>query len=30
VIFRVIDEHRGALMPMSEATIKVKVLNGQK
>lgn len=23
--FRVIDEHRGALMPMSEATIKVKV-----
>jgi len=23
--FRVIDEHRGALMPMSEATVKVKV-----
>src|SRR5205085_3145109 len=23
--FRVIDEHRGALMPMSEATIKVRV-----
>src|SRR6266566_209813 len=26
--FRVIDEHRGALMPMSEATVKVKVGNG--
>jgi 2-isopropylmalate synthase len=25
--FRVIDEHRGALMPMSEATVKVKVGN---
>ena len=25
--FRVIDEHRGALIPMSEATIKVKVGN---
>src|SRR6266852_2753088 len=23
--FRVIDEHRGALMPMSEATVKIKV-----
>src|SRR5207253_5152735 len=23
--FRVIDEHRGVLMPMSEATVKVKV-----
>jgi 2-isopropylmalate synthase len=23
--FRVVDEHRGALMPMSEATVKVKV-----
>ena len=27
VSFRVIDEHRGALMPMSEATVKVKVGN---
>ncbi|HEY3038633.1 MAG TPA: citramalate synthase [Pyrinomonadaceae bacterium] len=26
--FRVIDEHRGALMPMSEATVKVRVGNG--
>lgn len=25
--FRVIDEHRGALMPMSEATVKVRVGN---
>jgi 2-isopropylmalate synthase len=25
--FRVIDEHRGALMPMSEATVKIKVGN---
>src|SRR2546425_2902784 len=25
--FRVIDEHRGSLMPMSEATVKVKVGN---
>jgi len=25
--FRVLDEHRGALMPMSEATVRVKVGN---
>src|SRR4030095_13381512 len=25
LVFRVIDEHRGALMPMSEATVKIKV-----